>query len=96
MLVIGTQGCTYDTVLMCRGSERGKIVYIDWNLEPEYGPFLPECPSLLVRNVFSGILQDHNLTSYGYLCLKSEEELVKDSAKWTKKQRWKTTGMFRP
>ena len=27
---------------------------------------------------FQEILQDHNLTSYGYLCLKSEEELFKD------------------
>lgn len=40
LLVIGTQGCTYDNLLMWKGSEQGKIVYIDWNLEPEYGPFL--------------------------------------------------------
>lgn len=36
---IGTQGCTYDNLLMFRGSETGKIVYIDWNLESEYPLF---------------------------------------------------------
>lgn len=77
MLVIGTQGCTYDTVLMCQGSERGKIVYIDWNLEPKYGPYLTGMPFLYWYEMyFQEILQDHNLTSYGYLCLKSEEELI--------------------
>ena len=86
MLVIGTQGCTYDTVLMCRGSERGKIVYIDWNLEPEYGPFFTGMPFLYWYEMyFQEILQDHNLTSYGYLCLKSEEELVKDFCEMDKK-----------
>lgn len=40
VFIIGTQGCTYDNLLMCRGSENGKIVYIDWNLESEYPPFL--------------------------------------------------------
>lgn len=78
MLVIGTQGCTYDTVLMCRGSERGKIVYIDWNLEPKYAPFFTGMTFLYWYEMyFQEILQDHNLTSYGYLCLKSEEELVR-------------------
>ena len=97
MLVIGTQGCTYDTVLMCRGSERGKIVYIDWNLEPEYGPFFTGMPFLYWYEMyFQEILQDHNLTSYGYLCLKSEEELVKDFCEMDKKTAWRTTGMFRP
>ena len=86
MLVIGTQGCTYDTVLMCRGSERGKIVYIDWNLEPGYGPFFTGMPFLYWYEMyFQEILQDHNLTSYGYLCLKSEEELVKDFCEMDKK-----------
>ena len=39
LLVIGTQGCTYDNLLMWKGSETGNIVYLDWNLEPEHGPF---------------------------------------------------------
>lgn len=39
-LVIGTQGCTVDTLLMCGGSEYGKIVYIDWNLDMDNPPMI--------------------------------------------------------
>ncbi len=39
-LSIGTQGCTFETLLMCKGSEQGKLVYIDWNLDPELYPCL--------------------------------------------------------
>lgn len=39
-LVIGTQGCTLDNVLMCGGSEYGKIVYLDWNLDTNNPPIL--------------------------------------------------------
>lgn len=86
MLVIGTQGCTYDTVLMCKGSECGKIVYIDWNLEPKYGPFFTGMPFLYWYEMyFQEILQDHNLTSYGYLCLKSEKELIQTFRETDKK-----------
>lgn len=37
-LVIGTHGCTVDTLLMCSGSEYGKIVYIDWNMDIDNPP----------------------------------------------------------
>lgn len=39
-LVIGTQGCSFDTLLMCSGSELGKIVYIDWNIFCDNPPSL--------------------------------------------------------
>lgn len=39
LMIIGTQGCTYDNLLMVNGSEKDKIVYINWNLDPEYGPY---------------------------------------------------------
>jgi len=32
LMIIGTQGCTYDNLLMVNGSEKDRIVYIDWNL----------------------------------------------------------------
>lgn len=79
LLVIGTQGCTYDNLLMWKGSEAGKVVYIDWNMEPEYGPFLTGLPFLeWYERYFLEILADHHVTSYGYLSLKTEEELIKD------------------
>ena len=79
LLVIGTQGCTYDNLLMWKGSERGKIVYIDWNMEPEYGPFLTGLTFLeWFEQYFLEILAGHNLTSYGYISLKSQQELRKE------------------
>lgn len=76
LLVIGTQGCTYDNLLMWKGSEKGKIVYIDWNMEPEYGPFFTGLTFLeWFEQFFLEILAGHSLTSYGYISLKSEREL---------------------
>lgn len=37
-IIIGTQGCTIDSLLMYKGSEAGKIVYIDW--DSPFHPFL--------------------------------------------------------
>lgn len=77
LLVIGTQGCTYDNLLMWKGSEQGKIVYIDWNLEPEYGPFLTGMSFLdWYESYFQEIIAGNSVTSYGYRSLKSEEELA--------------------
>lgn len=77
LIVIGTQGCTYDNLLLCKGSENGNIVYIDWNLEPEYGPFFTKMTFLQwYERYFTEIIEDHDVTSYGYRCLKSEEELM--------------------
>lgn len=39
-LVIGTQGCSVDTLLMCGGSEYGKIVYINWDMNCDCPPEL--------------------------------------------------------
>lgn len=76
LLVIGTQGCTYDNLLMWKGSESGKIVYIDWNMESECGPFFTGLTFLeWFEQYFLEILAGHNLTSYGYISLKTEREL---------------------
>lgn len=37
-LLVRHPGCTYDNLLMWKGA-REKNCYIDWNMEPEYGPF---------------------------------------------------------
>ena len=38
-LVICTQGCTYDYVLMCGGDLRGEVVAIDWNFIEDGPPY---------------------------------------------------------
>ncbi|MGL4695560.1 SMI1/KNR4 family protein [Enterococcus larvae] len=88
MLNIGTQGCTYDNLLMVSGSEIGKIVYIDWNLDPDYGPYLTDMTFLeWYENYFKEIIQGNSTTSYGYFRLGSEEELKHDYATADKEER---------
>lgn len=75
-LTIGTQGCSFDTLLMCKGSEQGKLVYIDWNLEPELYPYLTGMTFLdWYESYFKEIIAGHKIHWYGYYSLKSEEEL---------------------
>jgi len=79
LMIIGTQGCTYDNLLMVNGSEKGKIVYIDWNLEPEYGPYLTRMTFLeWYENYFKEIINGNNVKSYGYIKLGKEEELINE------------------
>ena len=74
--VIGTQGCTFDHLLMNSGSEKGRIVYIDWNLLPENVPRLTGLTFLdWYEQFFREIINDHFLDSYGYIRLGTEEEL---------------------
>lgn len=78
MLNIGTQGCTYDNLLMANGSETGKIVYIDWNLDPDYGPYLTNMTFLeWYENFFREIIQGNSTASYGYYRLGTEADLKK-------------------
>lgn len=67
IFVIGTQGCTYDNLLMLSGSEKGKIVYIDWNLEEDSLPVFTKMTFLeWYEKFFKEITLGHNLHSYGY------------------------------
>ena len=82
MLIIGTQGCTYDNVLMCKGSEAGKIVYIDWNLEKNYPPFLTGMTfEEWYGRFFEEIIAGRSVRGYGYTRLGSEEELLEEYKK---------------
>lgn len=38
IIVIGTQGCTGDHILLCKGEYSGQVAYIDWNLLEDYPP----------------------------------------------------------
>ncbi len=80
VFIIGTQGCTYDNLLMCSGSETGKIVYIDWNLEGEYPPVLT---NMSFWDWYIGFFQDiiagYSVRSYGYNKRGTQQELRKHS-----------------
>lgn len=77
ILVIGTQGCTFDTLLMCKGSERGKIVYIDWNLEGDYPPYLTDMEfEYWYMGYFKELQAGNSLHSYGHYYLENEKELI--------------------
>ena len=39
ILIIGTQNVVKDNVLICKGSEQGKIVYFNWAFECEVFPY---------------------------------------------------------
>ena len=80
--IIGTQGCTYDNLLMCRGSEAGKIVYIDWNLEIDYPPFLTKMSFWeWYTGFFEDIIEGYSVCSYGYSKRSTERELREAYAK---------------
>jgi len=66
--MIGTQGCLLDNLLMFKGSEIGKIVYIDWNLEGEYPPVLTRMSFLeWYVNFFEDIIAGYNVQRYGWV-----------------------------
>ncbi len=76
VFIIGTQGCTFDNLLMCRGSETGKIVYIDWNLESDYPPFLTKMSFWeWYTGFFEDIIAGYSVRSYGYSKRGTESEL---------------------
>lgn len=77
VVIIGTQGCTFDNLLMFKGSEAGKIVYIDWNLESEYPPVLTRMSFLeWYVSYFEDIIAGYSVQSYGYIKRSTEQELI--------------------
>ncbi len=75
--VIGTQGCTFDNLLMNSGSEKGRMVYIDWNLISENVPCLTGMTFLeWYENFFQEIVNGNTVNSYGYVRLGTEQELM--------------------
>lgn len=82
VVIIGTQGCTYDNLLMCNGSETGKIVYIDWNLEGEYPPFLTRMSFFeWYIGFFEDIIAEYSVCSYGYNKRGTQQDLQQDYSK---------------
>ena len=73
LLIIGTQREVSDNVLMCKGSEQGKIVYFNWAFEFEVFPYFTGMGFLeWYETYFREIIADHDVGAYGYYSLKSE------------------------
>lgn len=82
VFIIGTQGCTYDNLLMCSGSETGKMVYIDWNLEYDYPPVLTKMSFWdWYTGFFEDIIAGYSIRSYGYYRRGTERELQEEFRK---------------
>lgn len=74
---IGGQGCTYSTLLMTNGSEKGKIVYFDWNLEPNSCPYLTHMTFLdWYESYFKELIYGYDIYGYGQYIVGTEEKLV--------------------
>lgn len=89
VLNINTQGCTYDTLLVVNGSRKGEIVYMDWNLEIEYPPFLTHMTFLKwYQSFFEEILAGYDVRGYGCHMLGDAYELMEKyvSADWNTKR----------
>lgn len=65
MISIGTQGCTYDNMLMLSGVDAGKILYIDWDLESAL-PFRDAGMTFLewVEGYFKHVIDGGQLKEY--------------------------------
>jgi len=78
-IVVGTQGCTFDSLLMCSGSEHNKIINIDWNLDKDIIPYFSHMTfEEWLLGFFKEVAAGHDLHNYGYIQLGTEEELMKD------------------
>jgi len=79
IIIIGTQGCTYDTILICAGPEYNKVVNIDWNLDEDRPPIFTHMTfEEWFLGFFKEVASGNDLDHFGYLRLGTEEELVKE------------------
>lgn len=77
MLSVGTQGCTYDHMLMLAGKYAGRIMYMDWNELPDNPPFDTGMTFLeWMEGYFRDIIEGYNMKSYGYRQRKTQEQVL--------------------
>ncbi|MDE7104414.1 MAG: SMI1/KNR4 family protein [Ruminococcus sp.] len=71
-LIIGTAGCTYDYVIMCKGKNYGKVAGVDWNMFEDNPPYiLSNSFENWIETYFRKIIQG-NLIDRG--CFKSVKD----------------------
>lgn len=77
MIPIGTQGCTYDNMLMLSGEDAGRILYFDWNMMEESPPFDTGMTFLeWMEGFFRDIIERCDMQSYGYRQRKTREQVL--------------------
>ncbi len=77
VLPIGTQGCTYDNLLILSGKNKGKIAYIDYNMMLDYKPFILNMNFFeWVIKYFGEIEKGYKVSGYGFYELGDEEEIL--------------------
>lgn len=65
LLVIGTAGCTYDYIIICKGKHYGKVAGVDWNMFEDTPPYiLSDSFEDWIETYFRKIIQG-NLTDRG-------------------------------
>lgn len=77
MISVGTQGCTYDHMLMLAGKYAGRIMYMDWNELPDNPPFDTGMTFLeWMEGYFRDIIEGYNMKNYGYRQRKTQEQVL--------------------
>lgn len=77
MMPIGTQGCTYDNLLMLSGGDAGRIMYIDWNMEEDGPPFDTGMSFLeWMEGFFQDIIDGCHMSSYGYRLRRTQRQVL--------------------
>lgn len=77
MMPIGTQGCTYDNMLMLSGEDAGQIMYIDWNMEEDSLPFDTGMSFLeWLEGFFRDIVDGCQMSSYGYRRRRTQQQVI--------------------
>lgn len=69
-IIVGTQGCTLDNVLMCDGSENGKVIIVDWNLNKKHPPVFSDMTfEEWYIGFFKAVVAHEDVSWYGmHLC----------------------------
>lgn len=77
MTPIGTQGCTYDNMLMLSGGDADRIMYIDWNMEEDGPPFDTGMTFLeWMEGYFQDIIDGCQMGSYGYRLRRTQQQVL--------------------
>ena len=93
---LGTQGCSYETIMLANGPEENRIFYIDFDWFDEYPPFDTGMTFLQwYESFFLEILQGNSTEFYGREIIATQAELIERFGQNTdKKYRLKLLSSF--
>ena len=74
---VGTQGCSYETMVTAQGEETNRVFYVDVDWSYENPPYDTQMPFLKwYENFFLEIIAGNRVDSYGTRIIKTEQELI--------------------